>query len=372
MPGGSQQRAPPGGEVARATPLTAAAGSSPGRQAPRPIPFYCPAMPNPPPFRRLAWLVVAAALCGASYNWLNNNAPQGGALAGAMIAAGLFLLERFVLRRGTASVVSRLPFLAYFVLRSVAYVAVIVLATSFVTELRFGVFALIGGADLLFSLALSVRRESPRCGQRTAWPGRAVCFRRRPLSSAAHRGAGAPVHRHALLDRDRGAAGRSRLPELPQPLRRGRIARDRGGERRNPQIRRRRSDCDVEARARRRRAGMRPRLLRGSRPASRAGAGVRARVRAARRLPRRASLRPRRRRGTGTLKKEIALIGDAMNAAARIHEACRAADERVLASAAFIDRLGNLPARVARRRLGELPMRGKARPLELYVLESAG
>jgi class 3 adenylate cyclase len=59
-----------------------------------------------------------------------------------------------------------------------------------------------------------------------------------------------------------------------------------------------------------------------------------------------------------------------MNAAARIHEACRSADERVLASAGLIDRLASLPPRVARRRLGELPMRGKARPLELFVLEA--
>jgi adenylate cyclase len=72
----------------------------------------------------------------------------------------------------------------------------------------------------------------------------------------------------------------------------------------------------------------------------------------------------------GTLKKEIALIGDAMNAAARIHEVCREADQRVLASAALIDRLASLPARVAQRRLGELPMRGKAQLLELFVLEA--
>ncbi len=71
----------------------------------------------------------------------------------------------------------------------------------------------------------------------------------------------------------------------------------------------------------------------------------------------------------GYLKKEIALIGDTMNAAARIVEACRETDNRVLASAALIDRLAALPPGVMRLRLGELPMRGKERPLELYVLE---
>ena len=70
----------------------------------------------------------------------------------------------------------------------------------------------------------------------------------------------------------------------------------------------------------------------------------------------------------GTLKKEIALIGDAMNTAARILEACRAADNRVLASAALLDRVAALPPGVTRRGLGELAMRGKERALELYVL----
>jgi class 3 adenylate cyclase len=60
-----------------------------------------------------------------------------------------------------------------------------------------------------------------------------------------------------------------------------------------------------------------------------------------------------------------------MNTAARILEACRDTDNRVLASAALIERLGALPPRVMRRRLGELPMRGKERPLELDVLEDA-
>jgi len=58
-----------------------------------------------------------------------------------------------------------------------------------------------------------------------------------------------------------------------------------------------------------------------------------------------------------------------MNAAARILEACRTEGNRVLASAALIDRLAALPLGVTQRRLGELAMRGKQRALELYVLE---
>jgi adenylate cyclase len=70
------------------------------------------------------------------------------------------------------------------------------------------------------------------------------------------------------------------------------------------------------------------------------------------------------------LRREIALIGDTMNTAARIIEACRDTDNRVLASAALIERLATLPPGVTRRRLGEFPVRGKERRLELDVLEA--
>jgi adenylate cyclase len=59
-----------------------------------------------------------------------------------------------------------------------------------------------------------------------------------------------------------------------------------------------------------------------------------------------------------------------MNTAARIQAACRETDNRVLASAALIDRLAALPRGVMRRRLGELPIRGKERPMELWALEA--
>jgi adenylate cyclase len=72
----------------------------------------------------------------------------------------------------------------------------------------------------------------------------------------------------------------------------------------------------------------------------------------------------------GYLKKEIALIGDSMNTAARIQEACRATGCRVLASAALIERIGALPVGVTGRSLGPLPMRGKKQPIPLYALET--
>ena len=74
----------------------------------------------------------------------------------------------------------------------------------------------------------------------------------------------------------------------------------------------------------------------------------------------------------GYLKKEIALIGDTMNTAARIQQACRETGNRVLASAALLDRIAALPPGLTRRRLGELAMRGKERALEVYVLEQSG
>ena len=74
----------------------------------------------------------------------------------------------------------------------------------------------------------------------------------------------------------------------------------------------------------------------------------------------------------GSLKKEIALIGDTMNTAKRIQEACRDTNHRVLASAALIDRLAALPLGVTSRPLGEVAVRGKERPLKLYVLEADG
>ncbi len=55
------------------------------------------------------------------------------------------------------------------------------------------------------------------------------------------------------------------------------------------------------------------------------------------------------------LKKEIALIGDTMNATARIVETCRETKNRVLASAALLDRLAALPPDGTRLRLGEFP-----------------
>jgi adenylate cyclase len=73
----------------------------------------------------------------------------------------------------------------------------------------------------------------------------------------------------------------------------------------------------------------------------------------------------------GSFKKEIALIGDAMNTAARILDACRALDRPALASRALIKRIGVLPDSVRGDAMAPLALRGKAEPLELVALEPA-
>jgi adenylate cyclase len=72
----------------------------------------------------------------------------------------------------------------------------------------------------------------------------------------------------------------------------------------------------------------------------------------------------------GFVKKEIALIGDAMNTTQRIQGACREANCRVLVSAALLDRLVALPVGVKARALGPIPMRGKEQSVALYALEA--
>src|SRR5262249_23516538 len=123
--------------------------------------------------------------------------------------------------------------------------------------------------------------------------------------------------------------------------------------------------------ARRESSGVRHRRFRRPRPDRRARPCLSARIWRHSRLPGRPALRPVAVGELGSLRKEIALIGDTMNTAARILEACRDTDNRVLASAALIERLATLPPGVTRRRLGELPV-GKERRLELDVLETEG
>jgi adenylate cyclase len=70
----------------------------------------------------------------------------------------------------------------------------------------------------------------------------------------------------------------------------------------------------------------------------------------------------------GTIKMEIAFLGDTMNTAARLQQACRDIGHRVLASAALVERLAALPPGIAKRSIGRLRLRGKESEIELYAL----
>ena len=69
----------------------------------------------------------------------------------------------------------------------------------------------------------------------------------------------------------------------------------------------------------------------------------------------------------GSVKKEIALLGDTLNTAARLVDACRDSGESVIASADLLDRLV-LPPGVAARSLGLIQLRGKEQAIGLCAL----
>ena len=60
----------------------------------------------------------------------------------------------------------------------------------------------------------------------------------------------------------------------------------------------------------------------------------------------------------GSVKKEIALLGDTLNTAARLVDACRDSGEAVIASADLLGRLV-LPPGIAARSMGLIRLRGK-------------
>lgn len=71
----------------------------------------------------------------------------------------------------------------------------------------------------------------------------------------------------------------------------------------------------------------------------------------------------------GTIKREIALIGDTMNTTARIVDACRDTGELVIASAALLRQL-TVPPGADARPLGAIQLRGKTSLVELFALKS--
>jgi adenylate cyclase len=70
----------------------------------------------------------------------------------------------------------------------------------------------------------------------------------------------------------------------------------------------------------------------------------------------------------GGFKREIALLGDTMNTAARIEQACRTTGHALLASKRLLDRTAKL-ANIAATSIGGHLLRGKSEHLELFALE---
>jgi adenylate cyclase len=315
--------------------------------------------------------VVAGFVIGAIYNEVRHGSLETGGAIGASMTAGWFLLERFVLRRNAGGLVRPLPFLIYFALRLVLYLGVIVLAIGIVNRVAgIGGLAAIGAGDVLFALAVVVGANLLFSVNDLLGPGVLFAF-------AAGRYYNPRIEERALLfiDMRSSTAIAERLGELRYLDLLNRFVADvslavaeAGGD-----IHKYVGDEVIAT----------WRLA----PGANNPACVRAVFAALDRIvaqgaayEREFSVVPDFRAGLhcgpvavgelGSLRKEIALIGDTMNTAARIQEACRDTDNRVLASAILLERLAALPPGVMRRRLAELPMRGKAQPLELDALET--
>jgi len=324
--------------------------------------------------RRFLWLVFSGCLIGALYAYVGNGAPAVGALIGGSIGAALFLLERFVLRRNAGALFGRLPFLPYLALRSILYIAVILIVIGGVNGLASAdsPFAAVKASDVLFSLALCVAVNLLFGVNELLGPGVLFAF-------AAGRYYQPCIEERALLFID---------------MRSSTAIAERLGERRFMDfLNRFIADVSLAVGA----AGGEIHKYVGDEIIAtwRLAAGlneagcVRACFAALDRLAARGANYEREfglsadfRAGLhcgpvvvgelGYLKKEIALIGDAMNTAARIEEACRETDCRVLASAALLERLAALPPGVGKRALGPLPLRGKSQAIEIYALEADG
>jgi adenylate cyclase len=104
--------------------------------------------------------IVLGFLVGALYAGARYGSPVSGGLAGALCSASITLLERFVLRRNSGGFIRPLPFLAYFALRSVLYVGVIVFAIGVVNAAAGAGFAAgfvgVRAIDIILALVSAV------------------------------------------------------------------------------------------------------------------------------------------------------------------------------------------------------------------------
>lgn len=73
----------------------------------------------------------------------------------------------------------------------------------------------------------------------------------------------------------------------------------------------------------------------------------------------------------GDLNRQIVMIGDTMNTAARIEGACRKFGRDYVASASILVRLAQLPEAIRAESLGPVPLAGKSGEMELFALSRA-
>ncbi len=334
------------------------------------------------PFRLVLWISLSSILLGAlfaraEYQSLDAadvaNAYLHGALVGGPTGGVLSSLEIFALRRASGAFLRQMPFLVYLGLRSLLYLGVFLIIEGAVNRLMpsaAGDIAPITRADMIFSIGLSLGFNLLFGVNALLGPGVLFAF----VAGRYHR---PRVEERALLfiDMRSSTAIAERLGELRFMDFLNRFITDvslaiaeAGGE-----IHKYVGDEVIAT----------WRLAPGLNEAG----SVRACFSALDRLAahggdyeREFDLSADFRAGLhcgpvvvgelGYLKKEIALIGDTMNTAARIEQACRDTGCRVLASAALLERLAALPAGVAKRTLGSLPLRGKSQAIEIYALEA--
>ena len=73
----------------------------------------------------------------------------------------------------------------------------------------------------------------------------------------------------------------------------------------------------------------------------------------------------------GDIKREIVMLGDTMNTAARIEEACRTTGRDMIASSSLLHAMRSLPPDVRAEPLGTIPLRGKQEGLDLFALSQS-
>ena len=329
-------------------------------------------MRSRPGLRLVLALTLVGAGVGASYGLLGRGSPGIGAAVGALNSGTLSFLEIFVLGRWARAALARWPFAAYFTARVALYVAV-VLAANLSTLALAGVSRPLSGLDsrdIWFALAICAAVNLLFSVNDLLGPGVLFAFAagryRRPrreervLLYLDLRGSTALVER----------LGEERFLDLLNEFF-AEVTAEIVGE--GGEIHKYVGDEVI---------AVWPAAADPARPI-RACFAAAARIEEEASAYRRAfgavpSFRAAIHAGPvvigelGARKKEIALIGDAMNTAAHILEAAREAGASVLVSSMLYDRLGAPLPGVDAKRLPPIVLRGKSAPLSLISLTAKG